>query len=252
MKLLDGLLGRTSPVRSREERLVALAGAVVSLEADLGLVPAGQGGLVLRHLDSAAFQRAEVKLAAILELAGRETGAEIVQERDSYGYHWVVVTDDAIADLVSTVYSVTLELRDAGFGDQVLAAAFGFRGADGRPIYWLYNFKRASFYPFAPTADGETRDNAREIQAAAAMERELPIEADQSRWYPMWGMPLDGAPSGRPASADAASAPDPKPEHAAHGEHAALNDDGHRQTATDGTGRAETHTDQAEHSSHSC
>lgn len=245
MSVLDTIFGRTRPVPSREEPLIALGAAAVSLEAELGLTPAGQAGIVLRHLDSAAFERAEADLNGLLELAARETGATIVQQRDDYGYHWVVATDDAIADLVSTVYSVALELRNAGFGDQVLAAVFGFLAADHRTLYWIYNFKRASFYPFAPYADGDTRDNAREIQASAAMEHELPIETDQSRWYALWAMPLSGAPAGRlsPANAhDGGPAPD-------HGHGAAHDDAGGEETHH---GRRDTDTDHTKPSSHCC
>ncbi len=194
MNLLQSLLGGTRRPASREEQLIALSTAAVTLQAELGLVPTGQAGIVIRPIDSEAYRQAEVELAGLLEIAGRETGATITARSDSYGYRWVVIADDAIADLVSTAYSVSLELRDARFGDQVLAAAFGFRDPGGRHVYWLYNFKRAAFYPFVPQADGATRDTAHELQLAAALGAELPVEADQARWYPMWGMPLDGAP----------------------------------------------------------
>lgn len=227
MSILDTLFGGTRRPRSRDEPLVALSTAAVTLEAELGLVPAGQAGLAIRPIDSAAYRRAEAELSGLLEIAGRETGATITERNDAYGYRWVVIADDAIADLVSTAYSVGIELRDAGFGDQVLAAAFGFRDAGGRPVYWLYNFKRAAFYPFVPAADGRTRDTAHELQLAAALGRELPIEADQGRWYPMWGMPLDGAPSARPAGAGTGAPPvhdrdaGPSPSHHGVADHGA-------------------------------
>ena len=207
MNLLQTLFGSTRRPSSREDQLIALSTASVTLQAELGLVPTGQAGIVIRPIDTEAYRKAEAELASLLEIAGRETGATITERDDSFGYRWVVMADDAIADLVSTAYSVSLELRDAGYGDQVLAAAFGFGGPGGRHVYWLYNFKRAAFYPFVPQPDGATRDTAHEMQLAAALGRELPVEADQGRWYPMWGMPLDGAPPARPAGA----APGPAP-----------------------------------------
>ena len=206
MSLLDTLFGGTRQPRSREEQLIALSTAAVTLQAELGLVPTGQAGIVIRPIDSEAYRQAEAELAGLLEIAGRETGATVTTQNDGYGYRWVVLADDAIADLVSTAYSVSLQLREARFGDQVLAAAFGFRDAGGRHVYWLYNFKRAAFYPFVPQPDGTTRDTAHELQLAAALGRELPVEADQTRWYPMWGMPLDGAPPARPPGLAGASA----------------------------------------------
>ncbi len=231
MSLLDTLFGGTRQVRSREEQLVALSTAAVTLQAELGLVPSGQAGLVIRPIDSEAYRRAESELARLLEIAGRETGSTITERSDAYGYRWVVVSDDAIADLVSTVYSVSLQLRDAGFGDQVLAAAFGFRAADGRHVAFLYNFKRAAFYPFVPGADGATRDTAHELQLAAALSRELPIERDQTRWYPMWGMPLDGAPPARPAGS-----PEVLPGHEGHAGAHPVSSDHHDHQGGHGTG----------------
>ncbi len=207
MNLLESLFGGTRRPTSREEQLIALSTAAVTLQAELGLVPTGQAGIVIRPIDSEEYRRAEAELAGLLEIAGRETGAAITERNDGYGYRWVVIADDAIADLVSTAYSVSLQLRDARFGDQVLAAAFGFRDAGGRHVYWLYNFKRAAFYPFVPAPDGATRDTAHELQLAAAIGRELPVEADRTRWYPMWGMPLEGAPPARPAGAASGPAP---------------------------------------------
>ena len=198
MKLLDTLFGVTRRPRSREEALINLSTAAVTLQAELGLLPTGQAGLAIRPLDSEEYRRAEAELASLLEIAGHETGATITERTDSYGYRWIVIADPAIADLVSTAYSVSLQLRDARFGDQVLAAAFGFRDAVGRHVFWLYNFKRAAFYPFVPQPDGTSRDTAHELQLAAALGRELPVEPDQTRWYPMWGMPLYGAPPARP------------------------------------------------------
>ncbi len=223
MNLLQTLFGSTRRPPSREEQLIALSTAAVTLQAELGLVPTGQAGIVIRPIDSEEYRRAEAELAGLLEIAGRETGATITERSDGYGYRWVVIADDAIADLVSTAYSVSLQLRDARFGDQVLAAAFGFRDAGGRHVYWLYNFKRAAFYPFVPQPDATTRDTAHELQLAAALGRELPVESDQGRWYPMWGMPLDGAPPARPSTSapdPAAGGPSPQSAHAHEDTHA--------------------------------
>lgn len=207
MSILESLFGGTRRPPSREEQLVALSTAAVTLEAELGLVSTGQAGLVIRPIDSEEYRRAETELASLLEIAGRETGATITERNDAYGYRWVVLADDAVTDLVSTAYGVGIELRDAGFGDQILAAAFGFKSVDGRHVYWLYNFKRSAFYPFVPQADGATRDTAHELQLAAALGREVRIEPDQARWYPMWGMPLDGAPTASPVGAPPSAPP---------------------------------------------
>ena len=42
------------------------------------------------------------------------------------------------------------ELEAGGYGDRLLCAVFAFE-ENGKPIYWIYNYKRGSFYPFVPT-----------------------------------------------------------------------------------------------------
>jgi len=237
VSLLGALFGGTRRPPSRDDQLIALSTAAVTLQAELGLVPTGQAGLVIRPIDSEAYRRAEAELAGLLDIAGRETGATITERSDAYGYRWVVVVDDAIADLVSTAYSVSIQLRDGGFGDQLLAAVFGFTDRGGRHVFWLYNFKRAAFYPFVPQPDGSTRDTAHELQLAAALGRELPVEADQARWYPMWAMPLDGAPASPPANASAGSSAD----HQRPGPSGADHQDDHDETTGHDAGHGRGH-----------
>jgi len=57
-------------------------------------------------------------------------------------------------------------------------------------VHWIYNVKRATFYPFAPAGGDQQRDNERELRLKAQMESELPIEQDMSRWFPLWDVPL--------------------------------------------------------------
>jgi len=107
---------------------------------------------------------------------------------DSYGYDWVVLRDPDVEDLVTTVHLVNATLSDSGFGHQLLASVFAFAGAKG-PTFLVYGYKRGAFYPFVP-ADGEHRDNQSELRLRGILEGEIPIEADLSRWYPIWGVPI--------------------------------------------------------------
>jgi hypothetical protein len=66
---------------------------------------------------------------------------------------------------------------------------FAFQDADGQPVFFVYSYKRGSFYPFAPRGD-ERRDNALELRLQAALSKEMPIEPQLERWYPVWGAPL--------------------------------------------------------------
>jgi hypothetical protein len=78
-------------------------------------------------------------------------------------------------------------LQDSGFGPQLLCSLVGFRNAKGR-VAIVYLYKRGTFYPFAPLT-GERRDNALELQVRGAIEGDLKIEPDVSRWFPVWGAP---------------------------------------------------------------
>ncbi len=83
-------------------------------------------------------------------------------------------------------------LEDRGFGNQLLCSMFGFADEEGaNRLYLVYLYKRGTFYPFAPVADGdEKRDNELELRVRGVLGSDLPIEADLTRWFPLWGVPI--------------------------------------------------------------
>lgn len=193
MKLFDALFGRAKPVRSRAEQLFAISTANVTLETRLNLKATGRAGLALRPLSASEFEETEKEMRQLLDATAKDTGAKVALEKDDYGYQWVVVRDDRFEDTVSTLYTATISMSDAGYADQLLAALFQFEDENEREAYWVYNFKRSSFYPFIPLVKGTRRDNARELRLSAVMEGELPVEKDPAQWYALWGAPLDAA-----------------------------------------------------------
>ena len=54
--------------------------------------------------------------------------------------------------------TVSVELQGGGYGDRLLAAVFSFE-EKGRPIYFIYNFKRGAYYPFVPAPGDKPRDS---------------------------------------------------------------------------------------------
>lgn len=188
MGIFDALFGRSKPVQSQTEKLFAISTAQVTLEMNQGMTPAQEAGVVFRPMQSGTFEGAERELTEMLQISAKETGSQITQQDDSYGFRWVLVRDDDFEDLVATIHMVSLTLQDKGFKDQLLAAAFRF-DKNGQAIYWLYNYKRGAFYPFVPTG-GQRRDNGAELRYGALMERELPIEKQTDQWYPLWGIPF--------------------------------------------------------------
>ena len=189
MGLTDILFGRKKLKEASGEKLFALPAARITLEADLGLKPAGAAAICFKPLSAGEFVRAENELQELLEVAARDSGSRIERTSDSYGYEWLVVRDEDFEDLVTTVHLVSSELVGRGFGPQLLASAFRFEGA-GHPVYWIYGYKRGAFWPFIPTGDGQERDNAEELELKAKLENELPIEPDISRWFGVFDAPL--------------------------------------------------------------
>jgi hypothetical protein len=188
--ILDALFGQRKPVKSKLDQLFAMSTAATTLSVSLRLTPAGRAGVCFRPVSSAAFAGTQDDMRRLLASAGQEFGTTVTVQPDSYGFLWVLLADPEFEDLVTTIHVACLTLVEGGFGEQLLAAAFRFSSQDTiRDLYWIYNYKRGTFYPFAPSGD-TARDNATEIRLSALMERELPIEREMERWYPLWGIPV--------------------------------------------------------------
>jgi hypothetical protein len=67
---------------------------------------------------------------------------------------------------------------------------FAFSDSHQRPLYWIYNYKRGAFYPFVPAAGDQQRDTERELVLKAQVGKELPVEQELTRWFPLWGIPI--------------------------------------------------------------
>ncbi len=191
MGLGNVLFGRKKLKSPAQERLFALSTARVTLDAELGLKPAGAGGVVFKPLSAGEFVRAENDLQQVLDAVAGEYGSRLERKSDEFGYEWIVVRDDALEDQVTTVHAIAQGLEESGFGEQLLAAAFKFepKFGDGKPVYWIYGYKRGAFWPFVPKGEKD-RDNAEELELKAKLENELPIEQDLSRWFGLFNSPL--------------------------------------------------------------
>ena len=188
MGLLDtvrdvlGLSAERDATRAADpEDFFQLNGAAVTMEADLDYRPAPRAGLCLSAMDSTDFRSTLRDVADVLEGDGF---SEI--STDDYGYTWAVIERDDVTDLTTELYVAADTLAERGYGDRLLAAVFGFEPVDGgRAVYWIYSFKRGSFYPFAPTG-GHERDSATEFKLQSVLDGELDVESDTEYWYPLW------------------------------------------------------------------
>ena len=191
MGLRDVLLGKKKLAGPARERLFALTTAAVTLDTDLGLRTAGAGGIVFKPLSAGEFVRAENDLQQVLDAVAGESGSRLERKSDDFGYEWIVVRDADLEDQVTTVHAVAQGLQEAGFGEQLLAAAFKFESkfGDRKVVYWVYGYKQGAFWPFVPTGEKD-RDNAEELELKAKLDNELPIEPDLSRWFGLFNAPL--------------------------------------------------------------
>jgi hypothetical protein len=187
--LRDVLFGRKQLKEASTDKIFALSTAAVTLDTELGLTTAGSAGVVFKPLSAGEFVRAENDMQELLDVAVRDTGSKVDRTTDDMGYEWIVIRDDQLEDLVTTVHLIDQQLQESGFGEQLLAAVFKFKG-DKNPVYWIYGYKRGAFWPFVPTGQDKERDNARELELKAQLEKELPIEPDIARWFGTYDAPL--------------------------------------------------------------
>ena len=191
MKWVDTILGRTKPKPANLDALFAVPGAAITAEAALGLTSAGAAAVCFKPATAYDFATTCSEITELLELSGKDTGSTVSQSEDSYGYHWIVVHDDDLSDLVTTVHMVNSSLAERGYENQLLASVFPFRGGTGGVTYLVYLFKRGTFYPFVPApGGGESRDTQAELQLQGTRSGEVPLEADLTRWFPIWGAPV--------------------------------------------------------------
>lgn len=195
MDALRGVLGisaETDATRDADpEDLFGMSTAYMTMHADLGYDASGEAALCFSGMDSTAFADAQQQVERILEAGKAETGTEARFNTDSHGYQWVILSDPDFEDLITSIHFAADTFVEEGFGSRLLAAMFAFEKA-GENVYWVYSFRRGSFYPFAPES-GNDRDSVAEFKLESVLESELEIEEDKEYWY---GLFPDG--SGHP------------------------------------------------------
>jgi hypothetical protein len=186
--LLDSILGRTKVKQPAQDRLFAMTTANVTFETSLNLKHRDKAGIVFQPLATADFEQIVKETDELLRSAAKDTGTTVDSKDDEFGYRWIVLQDTDFDDLVVAINVVSSNLESSGYGERLLCAVFAFE-ENGRPLYFIYNFKRGAYYPFVPTGDKQ-RDNERELQLQAQVGQELPFEKELERWFPLWEIPL--------------------------------------------------------------
>ncbi|MFF0435022.1 hypothetical protein ACFYU9_22635 [Streptomyces sp. NPDC004327] len=207
MGLLDSILGRSKPVRPDLDRLFALPAAALTLQAGTGYVPTGAGSVCFAGVEGGAFTQLKEEVRELLDVDvdvdaaaaagagadGGRGGAAVTFTRDAYGYTWLAAHRPAgdLVALVNDLHAVNTLLEEAGFGPHLLCSLTAFQAPEaGHDLALVYLYKRGTFYPFAPRADGsESRDNTLELQVRGLLAGDLAMEPELERWFPVWGAP---------------------------------------------------------------
>jgi hypothetical protein len=175
---------------AKRDRLFALSTAYVTLETAHDVRSRGVAAIVFQPLATADFSQIVRDMVEVVRSTGAETGTRVDTSDDTFGYRWMILHDGEVEDLVVGVNAVNEALETGGYGDRVLAAVFAFADGEDRPVYFIYNVKRGSWYPFAPAPGEQQRSVERELQLKAQIDGELPIEPELERWFPLWGVPI--------------------------------------------------------------
>jgi hypothetical protein len=191
MGFLDALFGGGKKLKApAPDRIFAMVTAQITMETGLGLKHRNSAGIVFQPLGTADFGQIVKDTEELLRGAAEDTGTTVETHDDEFSYRWVILRDQDFDDLVQAVNVVSTELTAGGYGDRLLAAVFAFEDEQGKPVFFIYNFKRGKYYPFVPAPGTQARNNEREFQLKAQLENELPIEPELERWFPLWDIPL--------------------------------------------------------------
>jgi hypothetical protein len=198
--LRDILTGRHQVKGPAPERLFAITTAYVDLQAEHGIEPTGSAAIVFQALATSEFESTLKDMEEVVTATGGDSGTTVSTQDDSYGYRWMLLHNPpgapSVEDLAVGINAVSSSIETAGFGERILCAVFAFedraRGSAGRRrLYFIYNYKRGYWYPFAPVAgDAQERSTERELQLKAQVGAELPLEPEIERWFPLWGIPI--------------------------------------------------------------
>ncbi len=189
MGLFDAILGRRRIQGPAPDRLFAITTAYVELEAQHGITTRGAAAIVFQPLATGEFERIVQDMEAVLRGTGVETGSTVETSDDALGYRWMIVRDDDVEDLAVGINAVSDQLALDGYAERLLCAVFAFQDPQAAPVYFIYNFKRGSWYPFVPEGD-RSRSTERELRIKAIAGADLPIEPELERWFPLWGIPI--------------------------------------------------------------
>jgi hypothetical protein len=128
MGLFASLLGRTKPVQSNLDALFALPSASITLQSAAGMSCSGHAGVCFKPPTGQGFEDMQ---SEVVKLLAMDDAGGLRKAEDGYGYHWLVVEDADIEQLVTRIHLVNSSLSDSGWGPQLLCSVFGLARLSG-------------------------------------------------------------------------------------------------------------------------
>lgn len=190
MGFLDVLTGKRKLAQPAPDRLFAMSTAYVTLETGLRITSRKAAAIVFQPLQTADFEGIVRDMEEVVRATAGDSGTRVDSTDDTFGFRWLILRGQDFDDLVVGVNAVSSALQAGGYGERVLCAVFAFEDDRKRPLYWIYNYKRGSFYPFVPASGEQQRDSERELVLKAQIGADLPLEQELARWFPLWGIPI--------------------------------------------------------------
>src|SRR3954454_18043267 len=183
MGFLDALLGKRKLKAPAPDRLFALTTAYIDLEATQGIKTRGTAARVFQPLATGDFEQIVTEMQEVVTGVGGETGTTLETRDDNFGYRWMVLRDPDLEDRVVGINAGSDALAVGGYQDRVLCAVFAFEDSRGRPLYFIYNYKRGAWSPFVPAGGAQQRNREAEPRVKPQAGAGLPIEPELERWF---------------------------------------------------------------------
>jgi hypothetical protein len=180
---------RHSPRSIGLDNMDCLTLAAQMIETELGFVSSGTGSICYRSTDDRTFPHAQNSARDVLTHYGADPKSAEIRD-DDFGFSWLIAQrpQPRHSPLVADLRTACKVFADNRLGAQLLCAMVVLEGPGRTQIALVYLFKRGTVYPFAPLAP-QTRDNRLELVVKNLIEGRVPVEADQTRWFPIWDAP---------------------------------------------------------------
>ncbi len=127
----------------------------------------------------------------VVRATASDSGTTVTSSDDGYGFRWLVLRGSDFDDLVVGINAVSERTRGGRLRRPRAVRGVRVRGLPQAPaVLDLQLQARARSIRSRPAGGSEQRDNERELVLKAQIGKELPVEQELERWFPLWGIPI--------------------------------------------------------------